>query len=232
VLEQAVDAGDGGVGLAGAGGHLDQRARPGFAEGLFEVGNRRFLAVAQVEFFRGLVLGVERRQAGEAGAQAGAFVQPVAQGFRAVEAENLPRARLGVAGVGKAGDDAGGFVEEGQRLPVVDPFELGGGVAFGLGFVHGEVLTFGFTLGFDDADRLFVDEQDVVGRAGIGLPFAHGDPESGAEIDLALGLHHPAGGAQLRIDTVAGLLLGVLVFAHGRRGAIRQSGDDSGRRSR
>ena len=150
--------------------------------------------------------------------------------FRAVEAEDFARARLGVAGVGKAGDQARGFVEERQRRLVVDPLELGGGVAFGLRFVHRQVLAFFFALGFDDADRLLVDEEHVVSRAGIGLPFAHGNTCCGAKIDLVFGLHHPAGGTQLRVNAVAGLLLGVLVFAHGRRDAVGRSGDDSGRR--
>ena len=66
----------------------------------------------------------------------------------------------------------------------------------------------------DDADRLLVDEEHVIGRADIGLPFAHRDTGIGSEIDLVLGLHRPAGGAQLGVDAVAGLLFGVLVFGH------------------
>ncbi|MCK6389792.1 MAG: hypothetical protein L6Q40_02040 [Azonexus sp.] len=71
-----------------------------------------------------------------------------------------------------------------------------------------------FSLGFDDADRLFVDKQDIVGRADVGVPFAHSDPDGGGKIDLVPGLHHPASTTQLRINAVAGLLFGVLVFAH------------------
>ncbi len=214
VLEQAVNAGDGGVGLAGAGGHLNEGARPGFAEGLFEVGDRRFLAIAQAEFFGGLVFGVERRQFGKAGTQAFTLGQPVAQGFRAVEAEDFTRARLGVAGVGKTGDDAGGFVEEGQRLPVVQPLELGGGVAFGLRFVGGQMLALFLALGFDDADGLAVDEKHVVGGADIGVVFAHRLAGAAAEVDFAGRLHDPARLPEQRVDVVAGFLFGVLVVAH------------------
>ena len=96
-----------------------------------------------------------------------------------MEAEDFARARLGVAGVGKAGGDAGGFVEEGQRLFVIHPFEPGGGIAFGLRFVHGEVLAFGLALGFDDANGLFIDEKHVVGGARIRCPLAHGLPDAG-----------------------------------------------------
>ena len=62
VLEEAVDGGDGGEGLAGAGGHLDQGAGLGLGEGGFEVGDGIDLAVAQAS-------GVERGQVlGEAAA--------------------------------------------------------------------------------------------------------------------------------------------------------------------
>ena len=49
-LEQAIDRGDGGEGLAGAGGHVHQGA--GFVQGkrLFQPGDGADLAVAQVPF--------------------------------------------------------------------------------------------------------------------------------------------------------------------------------------
>ena len=47
VLEQAIDGCDGGEGLAGAGGHLDERAGPVVLEGFFQIFDRRDLAVAQ-----------------------------------------------------------------------------------------------------------------------------------------------------------------------------------------
>ena len=46
------------------------------------------------------------------------------QRLRAVEGEDLARARLRVAPVGEAGDDAGALVDEGQRLLVVHPFSF------------------------------------------------------------------------------------------------------------
>ena len=191
----------------------------GVDQGLFQIGDGRFLAIAQAQLGGRLIFRIERRQCGEAGAQTTPLGQPVAQGFRAVEAEDFTRTRLGVAGIGEVGDDAGGFVAERQRFAVIDSFEPGGGIAFGLRLVGGEALAFFFALGFDDAKRLAVDEEHVIGGAGVGLPFADRDPGAGGEIDLLL--HNPAGGAQLRIDPVAGLLFGVLVFAH-RQGVKSQ----------
>ena len=49
-----------------------------------------------------------------------------------MEAEDFARAGFGIVSLGEAGNDAGAFVEEGQRRAVVEPSELGRGVAFGL----------------------------------------------------------------------------------------------------
>jgi hypothetical protein len=89
VLEQAVDRGDGGVGLARAGGHLHQGARTGGLERGFQIGDRGFLAVAQAEFGGGALLRVERGNVLQASAQAAPFGQPFAQRFRTVEAEDF-----------------------------------------------------------------------------------------------------------------------------------------------
>ncbi len=61
---------------------------------------------------------------------------------------------------------------------------------------------------------LLVHEQHVVGRADIGLVFAHGMTEAGMKSRCFLVLHDPAGLRELRVDAVAGLLFGVLVFGH------------------
>ena len=53
VFEQAVDGGDGGVGLARAGGHLDQGAGAVGLERVFQIGDGGFLAIAQPEFRAG-----------------------------------------------------------------------------------------------------------------------------------------------------------------------------------
>ncbi len=125
-FQQAIDGGDGSVGLACAGGHLDQRARAVGLERFFQIDDGGMLAVAQA-FVRG-----ERRNVVQPLAQRVALRQPFLERFRAVEVEYLARTRLGIAAIGEAGDDAGALVEERQRLFVVDPLELGGGITGGL----------------------------------------------------------------------------------------------------
>ncbi|MCY1440647.1 hypothetical protein D9M71_569310 [compost metagenome] len=69
-------------------------------------------------------------------------------------------------------------------------------------------------LGLDHANRRTLDEQDVVGRANAGLPFAYSDTDAGAEVDFLLGLHNPASSGELCVDFVAGELFGGLVEGH------------------
>ncbi len=87
--------------------------------------------------------------------------------------EDLARTRLGVAPIGEAGDDASAFVQEWQRLLVVDPFQFGCCVACGLRFDLGDFVREVFLLGLDHSHCFFVHEQHVVRRADIGLIFAH-----------------------------------------------------------
>lgn len=89
-----------------------------------------------------------------------------------MEAEHFTRARLGVAAVGEAGDDAGGFIEEAQGFAGLDPFQLRPGVTLSLQFDSGNVMTGSFSLDFDHTHRLAFDKQDVVGRFDSGLVFA------------------------------------------------------------
>ena len=72
VFDEAVGEGAGGVGLARAGGHLDQRARVGLGERLFEVGDRLDLAVAHAA--RDERMGGRHRR--EASAQRVGFGEP------------------------------------------------------------------------------------------------------------------------------------------------------------
>ena len=84
----------------------------------------------------------------------------------AVESEDLAGAGLGIALVGEAGKDAGGFVEEWQRLAgVLDPFQLRIRIVLGLVFDGGDVVAEGFLLGLGDADGFLVEEEHVVGGA-------------------------------------------------------------------
>ncbi len=87
--------------------------------------------------------------------------------------KDLARTRLGVAPIGEAGDDASAFVQEWQRLFVVDPFQLSGGVTFSLFFDLGNFMAEVLLLGFDYTDGFFIHKQHVICRTHIGLIFAH-----------------------------------------------------------
>ena len=89
--------------------------------------------------------------------------------------KDFARAGLGVALIGEAREDAGGLVEKGERLAgALDVFEFGGAVFGGLFLDRGDVVAERFALGLVDADRLAVEEEDVVGGAGVGGIFANG----------------------------------------------------------
>ena len=134
-----------------------------------------------------------------------------------MKGEDLAGAGLGVALVGEASDDAGAFVEERERdAGGLNPLELRGGILGGLVFHRRDVLAEGLFLGLDHADRLAVDEQDIVGGAGVGGVFADGLAGALVQVDRVLGLDGPAGGAELRVDGIAGDLLGILVGRHGQ----------------
>ena len=135
--------------------------------------------------------------------ESGQVLETVAQGatggegfpksFRAGEGEDFARARLGVALVGEAGEDAGGLVEEGQRAAGgLDPLQFGRGVVRGLFLDRGDGVAESLLLGLDDTDGLAVHEEDVVGRAGVGGVFADGLALAGVMVPLILGLHGPA----------------------------------------
>ena len=59
-----------------------------------------------------------------------------------------------------------------------------------------------------DADRNAVDEQNIVGRTGVGRKLAHRDAQAGAQVDIAHALHQPTGGDEPAIDADSGLVFG------------------------
>ena len=63
-------------------------------------------------------------------------------------------------------------------------------------------------------DGLAVDEEHVVGGAGVGGVFADGLALGLVEVDGVLRLNRPARGPQLRVDGVASDLFRVLVGRH------------------
>ena len=192
-LEQAVDGGDRGEGLAGAGGHVDEGARLVLRQRLLQPGDGADLAVAQV------ALG-QRRHLLEPTAQSVRVRSPVGQRLRTEEMEQLAGARRGIGAIGEIDDLPGAFVEKTQRCPGLAPFQGGIGIALGLDFVNAEVVTGLVALGLDHADRLSIDEQHVVSGSAVGRVFAHRDAESGAEVRLPGVLHNPTRKFQLAID--------------------------------
>ena len=110
-LEQAIGDVDGGEGLARAGRHLDEGARIGPGEGLFEVADRLRLDLPEPRL-------VERRQLLEPGAELRRLRHPFGQRLGPREVEDLPAARHRIEAVGEEGHRAVGLEQERQRAPV------------------------------------------------------------------------------------------------------------------
>lgn len=95
-----------------------------------------------------------------------------------VEGKDGAGAGIRVALVAEIGFDAGGLVGEGQGIgPALGNPVFRSGVAGGLLGDGGERGA--FFLGFDDAEGLAIDEEDVVSRATHRLHFPDGDSTGG-----------------------------------------------------
>ena len=201
VFEQPVDGGDCGVGLARAGGHLDERARAAVLEGLFELLDGADLARPESR-------GVQHGKPLKARTKRGRLGEPVPYRLRPGKAEHLPGTGPGIAPVCEARNHAGALVNKRQGFAVVHPFEFGGGINGGLLLDRRDLLAPFPRLGLDNAAGFLVDEENVVGGADIRLILANGDPEAGAEIDLLLVLNEPARLREHLVDVVARRLFG------------------------
>ncbi len=202
MLDQPIDGGDGGVGLAAAGGHLDQGAGPVGGEGALQVAHRLDLRGPQAG-------GDQRRQRAQPGAERVGLLGPPGQRLRAVEGEHAAGARVGVAHVGEEGLDAGGLIQEGQgRVPGVglEQRRQPGAVFRRLRFDAAQGRA--DRLGLDDADGAAVDEEHVVGEAGGEGELADGDAAGCAQVGRVAVLDGPARGSELPVDVPAGFLLG------------------------
>jgi hypothetical protein len=120
------------------------------------------------------------------------------------EVEDFARARRGVGVVGEADDLAGGLEQEAQRRVVLAPFEVGGGVTLGLSLGGGEVLASAVFLGFDHAHGVAIDEQHVVGRAGVGGVLAHGHAKGRSKVELPSCPARPSRPARAWVDLLPG----------------------------
>ncbi len=209
VPQQPVGGRHGGVGLAGAGGHLDQRPRPVVPQRTFQAVDRVDLCRAQPVRFQ---LG-ELAQGGPPGrgvrVLAGA-PHPGRDGLGPVEGEDRPGAGVRVQPVEEVALGAGGGVAEGERfgLPpdgVAVPLEDAGRVPVVLLDGAGEMVA--LTLRLDHADDPAVDVEDVVGAAGGQRELADRHSLTGRGIDLVAVLNEPAGLAQHPVDGGPGLRL-------------------------
>jgi hypothetical protein len=91
-------------------------------------------------------------------AQGQTVVNPFQQGFWPVKGKHFPRARLRITAIRKTGDDTGAFINEWQRVAVVNPFQLCTSIAAGLFFNRGDFMTPVFGLRFKDTDGPFINK--------------------------------------------------------------------------
>jgi hypothetical protein len=121
LVDQAVEGRDGGEGLAGAGGHLDEGAGAAVADALLEVDDGADLGgphAGGVEGRRATHAALDRGGRLRVGLALAAFElggEPIAEDIRAVEGEDAAGACVGIEAVGEEGLDAGALVEEGER---------------------------------------------------------------------------------------------------------------------
>jgi hypothetical protein len=208
VLQQPPAEVAGGEGLAGAGGHLDERARAVGGERGFQAGDGVDLALAQAGGFQWWHLL-------QPSAQRAGLLQPGVQRGRLVEGEHAARAGRGVAGVAEVGFVAGALVVEHQRVgPARQVGRQAHQVAARL-LGHAAERDAGL-LGLDHAAGPAGDEQQVVAGAAGQLKLAHRHALGRVAVDVCRVLQHPAGGRQQRVDARAGLLLGTR--GHGQPG--------------
>jgi hypothetical protein len=111
---------------------------------------------------------------------------------------------------GKARDFARAFINKRQRR-IVEIFHLGLSIFGGLVFDLGQLKAFVGFLGLDHANGLFVHEEQVIRRAGIGLIFAHGNTQGRAEVDQLFALHDPTASLELFVYVIARDLFWILI---------------------
>ncbi len=207
--------------LARTGGHLDQRSGVVVLERSLQIGDRCELGIAQP----GRIV-LQLGHGGDAGPKRAAGVFDLAldlphERLGPVEPEHPSSGRLGIHAAGEPGLVAGGLVAVGHTaVDQVGRQGVGqvGLVLDGLPLHTREGGALLFRL--DDPNGLAVHEQHVVGRAGVGDQFPHGDARAGVEVHGLVVLHNPAGRRQHRVDTDAGALLrqqGVVVVGGHRR---------------
>ena len=200
VLDEPVSLRASGERLAGAGGHLDERTRAVLRERLFELGYGLHLTGAHPGIRQRVCEG-HLRQSGAEGVR---FSQPSGEGFRPVEGEDAPGARVGVALVAEEGFHAGGLVEKRQRAGDLSAKRAGqifSVVTRLLGDTRESNACF---LRLDYTCRFPVHEKQVIGNTADKRHFAYSDSATGTQIQLFVILHNPPAMHQKGINLLAG----------------------------
>ena len=227
VADHAVDGGDRGECLAGAGRHLDQGAWPVLPERAFEILDRGPLSGPEMRIVDGgwqqlettrqcRIADVVRRSIlGDSVTLVGVGpvstrftpppcnIYPFDQRLGSMEAKDRAASWLRIEVIREPCLDAGALVEHRQwQRPVRNVVGQSLGVDAGLEFDAGQRGSTRF--GFDDPDRLLAGDQQVVGFPGSWVTrFAQGDSGPGKEIERLAVLHNPTGQRQLAVDVFA-----------------------------
>jgi len=223
-LDQAVDEADGGIGLAAAGGHLNQGAGLIGCERRFQVADRRNLRRPQAVFEQlrhGLQPGQEGRcpevgtrrhlgagmdsATGQIGAGSRQVLQQGGQRLGAMKGEHRTGARMRVQPLREMGLDASGFVAEGKGAqPGWQRFGQALGVSGRLHFHAGEGAP--RLLGLDHTRRPAVDIEQVVGKPISRVEREFAQRHAAGRMDVGIGhvADMPAGLLQQRINGLSG----------------------------
>ncbi len=222
-LDQPVGDVRSGERLAGAGRHLDQRPRPVLGQRTLEIADRGRLRRSQP-------LLTQRRELRQAVAERRRsrvlvhVADPGGEHLRSVKPEHLPAARLRVERVREARLDTGRLVGERQRpfQRALHPVGQAVEVLRRLPLDAGQRRPCGLRL--DHADRLAIDEQEVVDPSVRRLEddLADGDAAPCGEVDIARVLHRPASGLEHLVDLDPRLVLSgeVRLHRHNRKPRI------------
>ena len=202
VLDDPVSETARGVGLASSGGHLDQRAQMGGGEGFLKIRDALELTAPEVPRRQRIGEGHDRKPL----AQGVGPGEPCREGFRTVKRKHAAGPWFGIAFIAEEGFNAGGFVEERQRAERDGLNELGQVLGVVAGLLGDAREQRAFFLGLGDADRLPIQEQEVITCAGFERRFTQRDATPGGGIELLVILNDPARRDQLRVDLLAGEL--------------------------
>ena len=128
----------------------------------------------------------------QSGSEAVTLFQPLFECFRPMEGEDFSGTGPGIPAIRKPGNNAGTLIEKRQGFVVIDPFQGGVGIAFGLLFHGGDVFAFALALCLNDTNSPSVNEEHVVCWTDISLVFPDSLPNPDAWIKFLIVLHAPA----------------------------------------